>query len=252
MSETLHSNLFFGLSGIVLPVPKYRFPLSYQNKSRLTYYASFFNSIEINSSFYKIPQAKTIARWVESVPDHFVFTFKLFRELTHVKNLDFRTEYIFMFMDAIESAGRKKGCILVQFPPGLSSANLSQLDVLLQTIKSRDRDSAWHVAVEFRNRGWHQDEVYEFLEKLKCGLVLQDKPSCATPLVDNESDFVYVRFHGPTGNYRGSYAEDELREHADRVREWLSEKKKVFVYFNNTAGDAFENLNTFKAFVAGG
>lgn len=252
MPNVHHNNLFFGLSGIVLPVPKYQFPPDYQNASRLTYYATFFNSIEINSSFYKIPLQKTVARWAASVPDQFRFTFKLFREVTHVKNLDFDPEHVVRFMDAISSVGTKSGCILVQFPPGLSSANITQLNELLKIIKGRDPDNHWHVAVEFRNRGWYQDEVYELLEHRQCGLVFQDKPSCATPLVNIETDFVYMRFHGPTGNYRGSYSEEELKDHAARVLESSSEQKKVFIYFNNTAGDAFENLRTLEQFARGG
>jgi uncharacterized protein YecE (DUF72 family) len=74
-------------------------------------------------------------------------------------------------------------------------------------------------------------------------------PASATPLINLLSNNIYVRFHGPTGNYRGSYPDAFLLEYASYIKEWLSDKKMVCVYFNNTAGDAFNNLTTLKKFV---
>lgn len=80
-------DFYTGTSGLSLPFPKHSFPPEFQDKSRLTFYASLFNSIEINSSFYKLPMASTVKKWAESVPDNFLFTFKLWREITHNKGL---------------------------------------------------------------------------------------------------------------------------------------------------------------------
>src|SRR5688500_18647723 len=100
-------NYYSGLSGIELPVPKYQFPPEYQNASRLTYYTTFFNSIEVNSSFYKIPKPATIVRWADSVPENFRFTFKLIRDVTHCKDLNFEGGCIPQFMETIAHAGNK-------------------------------------------------------------------------------------------------------------------------------------------------
>src|ERR1700744_2308217 len=112
------TNYFAGTSGLGLPVPnKSHYPAEFTNKSRLCYYASLFNSIEVNSSFYKIPQAKTIRKWAADVPDGFRFTFKLWRGITHQKELLFDPADIGRFMEAIDAAGNHKGCLLVQLPP---------------------------------------------------------------------------------------------------------------------------------------
>src|SRR4051812_43057690 len=90
---------YSGISGLVLPVPnKSLYPPEFRETSRLTYYASLFNSIEINSSFYKVPIAKTVNKWTTEVPDHFKFTYKLWREITHNKELLFNANDVDRFM----------------------------------------------------------------------------------------------------------------------------------------------------------
>src|ERR1700712_4410010 len=90
MKKNTSSLIYIGTSGLVLPVPnKKSFPEGFQDKSRLTYYSSLFNTIEINSSFKKIPQFKTAQRWAAEVPDDFRFTIKLSKWITHNKDLAF-------------------------------------------------------------------------------------------------------------------------------------------------------------------
>lgn len=248
-SEHLFTRFYSGLSGLQVPMPKYLFPPEYQNSSRLTYYATFFNSIEVNSTFYKLPMGKTLVKWAEQVPESFKFTFKLWKEITHVKNFDFKEADVAAFFNVIAHAANKKGCVLIQFPPSLGRTNLIQLDALLRCIGVHNINQGWNIAVEFRNKSWYQPEVYDLLENYKAALVVQDIPKSLTPMVDHSSDFMYIRFHGPTGNYRDSYADDFLLEYATYVREWLEEGKTVYVYFNNTMGDAFKNLETFNNFI---
>lgn len=249
MIEQNPKNFFSGLSGLELPIPKYMFPLDYQKTSRLTYYATLFNSLEVNRSFYKIPMKSTITRWASSVGGDFKFTFKLFKEITHVKNLNFDSSHVGQFMEALSHIGLKKGCLLVQFPPSLKSENLEQLNNLLTLIKSIDVTNTWRVAVEFRNKGWYNDDVYNVLDAHHASLVIHDIPASSTPLINYSSDVIYVRFHGPTGNYRGTYPDAFLNEYAEYIKEWLAERKTVYVYFNNTMGEAFHNLTTLKRFV---
>jgi uncharacterized protein YecE (DUF72 family) len=85
----------------------------------------------------------------------------------------------------------------------------------------------------------------------KASRVIQDIPRSATPAIQHKSDFIYIRFHGPTGNYRDSYPEDFLHEYATYIIDWIEEGKIVYVYFNNTMGDAFNNLKTLNGFVHG-
>lgn len=234
---------YTGLSGLQLPIPKYKYPPEHAASSRLTYYATFFNSIEINSSFYKIPQKNTLVKWVAQVPDHFRFTFKLFKEITHAKELAFDPAVVDKFMETISVVGDKSACLLIQFPPS-QQYSPTQLEKLLQCIAHADPEKRWKVAVEFRNKVWYTEDVNEILFSANATLVIHDKSGSASPLTNPETDFAYVRFHGPGGNYRGDYTNDFLSEYASYINEWLEEGKTVYAYFNNTMGNAFENART--------
>lgn len=249
MEKLQQKTIMSGLSGLQLPVQKYLYPSPFENASRLTYYSSFFNSIEINSSFYKVPQAVTVAKWAASVPQNFKFTFKLWKEITHRKGLDFNTENVNTFFKSINSVKEKKGCLLIQFPPGLDKVNIMQLDKLLRCIKDIDNTNDWKLAVEFRNNSWYNTPVYDLLNFYKTAIVIHDIPKSATPLINHHTDFIYIRFHGPTGNYRDSYSVDFLNEYATYITEWIEEGKTVYVYFNNTMGDAFSNLKKLNSLI---
>src|SRR6476620_4225883 len=116
MNKKKPGRLMIGTSGIVVPGNRQSFPSAYQDKSRLHYYGSMFNSLEVNSSFYKVPMKSTCERWASEVPAGFRFTLKLWKALTHSKNLDFDDIHFGKFMNTAEGIGPKKGCILVQFP----------------------------------------------------------------------------------------------------------------------------------------
>ncbi|GAB3927387.1 DUF72 domain-containing protein [Mucilaginibacter myungsuensis] len=237
------TTFFAGTSGLLTSLPKRDFPKEYQDRSRLGFYALQENSIEINSTFYKLPQAKTISRWVTEVPDDFRFTFKLWKEVTHQKHLGFRQEDIEAFFHSISGAADHRGCLLVQFPPSLKVDSLPQFKALLPLLTA----SKWKVAVEFRHASWYQDQIYEYLNAQNAALVIQDMPKSATPLELTTDDLVYLRFHGPGGSYKGSYSNEILTEYAEYINEWQEEGRTVYVYFNNTAGAALNNLQTLKS-----
>jgi uncharacterized protein YecE (DUF72 family) len=238
-----------GISGLLVPIPKRDFPPEFADKSRLNFYASLFNSIEINSSFYKLPQAKTLAKWALDVPENFKFTYKLWRDITHNKDLFFKPEDVDRFIQVINHAGNKRGCLLVQFPPSITVANRGQLEYLLSVIRNIDADEEWKLTIEFRHRSWYNENTYELLQKYKASLVIQDMPASVSPLIALADDHVYLRFHGPNGGYRGSYADDFLYEYAQYTKEWMAEGKDVYAYFNNTVGDALNNLLTLKSYI---
>ena len=247
-SSVIQPGFYSGLSGLQLHIPKYLYPPPFENASRLTYYSTFFNSIEFNSSFYKIPQEATVAKWAASVNDEFHFTFKLWKEITHTKGFDFKKGDVDLFFKGINKVQNKKGCLLIQFPPSVGKEHTAQLINLLNYIKEID-SLDWKIAVEFRNNSWYNDVTYNLLNCFNAALVIQDIPKSATPMTDQQLDFIYIRFHGPTGNYRDSYSESFLWEYATYINEWLAENKTVFIYFNNTMGDALKNLQTINSFV---
>ena len=132
---TLRGTLQLGTSGVVLPGNKQTFPPLFRDKSRLSYYASIFNSVEINSSFYKIPQSKTLLRWAAEVPGAFQFTVKLWKEITHAKDLKFRVKDIDFFMQTVRLPPGHQGCLLIQFPGKITFKYLQQVSKLLKEIK---------------------------------------------------------------------------------------------------------------------
>jgi uncharacterized protein YecE (DUF72 family) len=238
--------VFTGTSGLVLPVPnKSLYPAEYQNTSRLRYYSSLFNSIEINSSFYKLPVGKTVEKWSDETLSDFKFTYKLWREITHHKSLSFEPQNVDLFFQRIHYAGGKKGCVLIQLPPSTTIDCRYQLIALLNKAQEASRGE-WRIVVEFRHSSWYQDEIYQVMQQAGAGLVIHDIPRSATPFVDDVSEIMYVRFHGPGGGYRGSYSESFLSEYAGYLRDWKEDGKEVFAYFNNTMGDAIGNLQHLK------
>jgi uncharacterized protein YecE (DUF72 family) len=242
--------LYSGMSGIKLPIPKYQFPPEFENASRLTYYSTLFNSIEVNSSFYKIPTAVTVAKWAQSIQENFKFTYKLWRGITHAKGLMFEEDDVLKFIQNVSRVENKAGALLIQLPPSASISSIQQLERLVEIIMASDGKGMWALAIEFRHKSWYNDKTYTLLDKYGAAMVIHDKPNSVTPFMQYESPFIYLRFHGPTGDYKGSYAEEVLSEYAQYVVDWVNEGKVVYVYFNNTAGDALQDHASFLSLVA--
>lgn len=222
--ETLHKqsdSFFTGLSGLQLKLPQYLYPEPFKNASRLTYYASIFNTIEINSSFYKVPKPETVANWAESVDENFKFSFKLWKRITHNKELLFNQDDLTEFFTFINSVNTKKGCLLIQIPPSIDNKNIRQLDKLLTSIYEINPSQEWKIAIEFRNSSWYQDETYDLINSQNAAFVIHDKTKSETPYFTHKSEFIYLRFHGPSGNYRDSYSEDFLAENTGYIQEFI-------------------------------
>lgn len=125
-----------GTSNVEVPERnKAAFPEAFRTKSHLEYYASLFNSVEINRTFYKLPLPATIGKWAAQTPEAFRFTVKLWREITHGKELRYKPADVATFMQRVAPFGMKKGCLLVQFPAGLDMRNAGALERLLADIR---------------------------------------------------------------------------------------------------------------------
>jgi uncharacterized protein YecE (DUF72 family) len=246
MATTTKSRLWFGTSGLVLPVPnKQSFPPNFRAGTRLTFYASLFNSLEVNSSFYRIPLPKTFSKWTAEVPEDFRFTVKLWQGITHEPQLSFNPADVDKFMHAANQLETKKGCLLIQLPPSLKADKADQLLYLLERIKRSQQD--WKLAVEFRNRTWYTFEVDNLLGKFQTTRVLHDMPASKIMETTGDLPFVYLRFHGPAGDYKGGYGKAILKEYAEMIQAWQAAGKEVYVYFNNTIGDAIKDLEILRA-----
>lgn len=238
--------LRIGTSGIVVPGAKQSFPIEFQHKSRLNFYSSLFNTLEINSSFYKVPLSSTFEKWAQDVPENFRFTIKLWREITHVKKLNVDFGNITRFLQAADQTGNKKGCILVQFPGKITLEYYNEVEQIFLRLQENDPHNKWRKAIEFRSPTWYVSETYELLEEFGASIVLHDIPKSKNSEINKPAQFVYLRFHGPKGDYRGSYSDDFLREQSEQIKGWLSDGKDVYAYFNNTIGSAYENAMTLK------
>jgi len=243
----INSKQFYGgTSGLVLPVAKENIPAEYADKSRLELYAAYCNTLEVNSSFYKLPRKLTVRRWAENTPAHFVFTFKLSKVITHVKNLEFSVADVMQFLEVINEASNKKGCILVQFPAGLKATSFDVFQALMNLLQSTA--TGWNLAVEFRDTSWYNEQVYSYMRALNIALVQHDMPNSATPGIATAS-FNYYRFHGPDGTYRGSYSNETLISYAGKLQAGIEQQQTTFCYFNNTMGAAMANLQYLRKLV---
>jgi len=232
--------MYCGTSNIVLPVAnKTLFPDEFKATSRLSYYASIFNSAEINSTFYKLPMAKTTQKWANEVPAGFLFSVKLWKLITHQKELVYEEKDIRKFFDTCEGFGEKKGCLLVQLPAGAKAIYADRFESLLHDIAFHN--TGWKLAIEFRDPDWYTERTYHLLETYNCCLVEHDMPRSATPKKIPTGNTRYLRFHGTEGKYRGSYTEEFLQRTMLDIRMGEASGKTVFVYFNNTLGPAVFN-----------
>ena len=193
------------------------------------HYASVFDTVEINNSFYRLPEAVTFARWAERAPAGFVFSVKASRFLTHMKKLKDPEAPLQRLFDRLPGLGLHLGPVLYQLPPGWK-ADYSRLEQFLQALPGGVR----HV-VEFRDPSWYADDVLELLRAHDVTLCLHDMTGSATERI-RVGSYVYVRFHGPTGQYSGGYSEERLRTWAA----WLAAQREhgsdVYAYFNNDVG----------------
>jgi uncharacterized protein YecE (DUF72 family) len=242
MKERLH----IGTSGYAYASWRGSFyPKGLKQSEWLGYYARHFDCVEINNTFYRQPESKNVTRWVAQVPAPFRFCFKIFRGLSHFKKLvDGEAEWQ-AFLQAIEPAHVYKGPLLLQLPPSLK-LDTKRLDDFLRRTKSD-----WPMAVEFRHASWYTPETNRILNKNKVALVLHDKPGSKVSS-PNDAPFMYVRFHGPEGDYGGSYSKVTLERWAEATRGWLAQGKTVYAFFNNDRdGYAVKNAVMLRESVEG-
>ncbi len=214
----------------------------------LAHFATLFDTVEINSSFYHLPKEQTFRKWSETAPGGFTFAVKASRYITHINRLKDPNEAICRFLERARLLGEKLGPVLFQLPPSMK-CDLGRLERTLDYLDRQKEIRPIRAAFEFRHASWFCDDVRRLLEERKAALCLGDLEGC--PVGEpTDSDFVYVRRHGPSGRYRGCYSEDQLREDAKRTKNWLGEGRDVYVYFNNDVeGHAVRNALGLKELV---
>ncbi|MFZ6017943.1 MAG: DUF72 domain-containing protein [Nitrospirota bacterium] len=203
-----------------------------ENLSRthwLEYYCTKFSTVELNVTFYRLPERETFAKWYSSTPEGFTFSLKGSRFITHVKKLKDCAEPIEAFFSRAAVLKEKLGVILWQLPPGFEM-DLERLKHFLEAIRPYQARNTF----EFRNKTWINKKVIDLLEKENATFCMADWPEFLDKL-PLTADFVYIRRHGEGGSYATSYSAESLTKDAKRIRAYLRQKKSVFIYFNNDA-----------------
>jgi len=192
----------------------------------LTHYARRFDCVEVNSSFYAMPTAKTITGWCGCVPSGFVFAVKAPRRMTHFKKLKNCEAELDDFFGRVRKFGNRLGPVLFQLPSRWR-CNLRRLEGFLDSLPPGHR-----LVFEFRDTSWHNDEVYELLRCRAIAICIFDGGGFTAPLMDH-GDLVYLRLHGPGTTYSSNYRAPGLRNWVDRARAWNRRSKEVFLFFDN-------------------
>jgi uncharacterized protein YecE (DUF72 family) len=225
-------------------------------KGFLTYLANEFSTVEINSSFYHLPLASTFDKWKDEVPDDFVFAVKLSRFITHRKKLAGVREPLTTFFNRAKHMEEKLGPILIQLPPFLKYDE-KLLDSFLESLDATrtKQKRAMRFALEPRHVSWfekpNRSEVLKRLKEADVALVFPHSRKIPSPDPDDPenltSDFVYVRFHGPSEFAASRYGASRLKPWANRIEKWSADGLDVFVYFNNDIhGHAVVDARTLK------
>ncbi len=216
------------------------YPQDLPKEKWLGFYATRFPAVEINNTFYHLPRESTFRAWREQSSPGFLFALKASRLITHLKRLVNIQEPLENFIQRARLLGDRLGPVLYQLPPGLRR-NDTLLDEFLAALP---RDLLH--AVEFRNDTWYQDGVLDLLRRYNVAFCIHDFAQKESPVVATAS-FAYVRFHGPTGRYAGSYSDEVLAAWADRLARLCRGLQSAFVFFNNdVGGHAVANATTLK------
>ena len=203
------------------------YPTGLPSSRWLEHYASRFDTVEVNATFYRLPAKTTVRKWAEQTPDQFLFAVKASRYLTHVRRLRGIRKGLSRFWAPLEPLRRagKLGPVLWQLPESFKRDD-ETLAKLLTGLPP-----AAH-CFEFRHRSWFSGDVYALLEQYGASLVLADDPRRDLPRAAPIGSLVYLRLHYGSRGRGGNYSERELATWRRRIATWRAQRD-VFAYFNN-------------------
>ena len=214
--------------------------------NRLGYYVQHYQTVELNSSFYRWPTLAAFKSWQRRLPSSFLMSVKAPRYLTHTKCLYAPEGWIERIRTCWHELSDKRAVLLIQLSPKFAF-DLERLRYFLQQIPIWMR-----IAIEFRRPSWHQETVFRLLQQYGAAYCIMSGANLPCVLRAT-APFVYVRMHGPDQQhlYGGSYSDADLHWWCNRIREWESQGKDVYVYFNNDGGgNALFNASRLRAFLS--
>jgi len=215
-----------------------------RDTKKLSYYSNFFETVEINTTFYSFPKPTSITSWIKNTPKNFIFASKVPQVITHVKKLAFDKgieEDFKRFIDLMEPIidRNKMGPILIQLPPSFEFKSIDKLEEFLKIIPNDIR-----FTVEFRNKSWLKNRTWRLLETYNVAYTIVDEPLLPRKPVIT-TDFTFIRWHGKNEKlwYDYQYSKKELKPWTREIQDISSQVKQIYGYFNNHfKGFAIRNL----------
>jgi uncharacterized protein YecE (DUF72 family) len=220
------------------------YPEKLPSSKWLDYYTQRFDTVELNSTFYRLPVESGLVNWRDSTPANFHFAVKGSRFLTHMKKLKDPEPGIAKFFGRVDLLGKKLGPVVFQLPP-FWEVDAERLERFLEALPTLRR-----YAFELRNPTWHTPEIHRILHRHNAAFCIFEIAGFHSP-IEITANFTYIRLHGPGGAYQGSYPDSTLREWAARIREWQKKLRAIYVYFDNDQeAYAADNALTLKGLVS--
>lgn len=228
------SKIFIGTSGYIYSHWENGvfYPKDLPKSKKLEYYSQHFQTVELNSTFYRLPGEKTFESWYKRTPKNFTFSVKVPRFITHIKKLKDCQDFWQTFLKRTLILKEKLGPLLFQFPPNFKK-DTRKLKDFIELIKSQASFNL-RFAFEFRHESWCDEEVYQILKEKNCAWVIVDSPHWPKREITT-GDFVYIRMHGSKILFASEYTKKELITLAQKIKKWQRQNLDVFVYFNNDA-----------------
>jgi uncharacterized protein YecE (DUF72 family) len=247
MSTVMATEWHIGCSGFHYKEWKDEFyPKGLAQKNWFSYYATQFNTLELNVTFYRFPQLKTLENWFDKAPDGFSFSAKVPRTITHYKKFVDTEAMVREFYDVLRAGLRDKlACVLFQLPPQLAYSEEKLEKIISQT------DPSFNNVIEFRNEGWWRPDVMKRLAKHGISFSGVSFPKIsADEAVVNVKALSYYRFHGVPKLFYSEYDHAFLEKIYHQLK--AAKPKRAYLYFNNTASlAALHNARYFGELVAG-
>lgn len=194
------------------------YPAKTKSEEMLPFYSARLPTVEINNTFYRMPQTTMLDNWAHVTPPGFRFAIKASRRITHISRLkESAADSVAYLYKNLAALGSKRGPVLFQLPP-LLKKDVPRLEAFLAMLPS-----GHCAAFEFRNAGWFDDEVYAVLRRAGAALVLSEREDGAAPPLVETAPWGYVRLR------LEEYSDDDLRRWAERLA--ATSWSEVFVYF---------------------
>ena len=236
------SDIRIGCSGWQYKHWRERFyPKELPQRRWFPFYAEHFDTVEINSSFYRLPKASTFEKWRDQAPAGFCYAIKANKFITQAKKLNQCEEPVERMMAATRHLGDRLGPMLYQLPPSLG-INLGRLETFLRLLPSDVTN-----VFEFRHKSWYVPETYALLDTYGASFCIHDMKGSGTERIA-VGPAVYIRFHGGEGKYWGRYSDERLLSWADWIVEQAHSGRSVWAYFNNDIdAHAIHDAQTLKS-----